>query len=325
MSKRRTLTPGIIISVVMGFTLILTAVLIMMLNANGPKTAPDTSDVSSSVSVSSEDSSVTSSTDSSLSSSTESQSGTSSSAPSVSSNNSTTSSEYDIPSYTGLPYADDDPFKDNTPAGERVCYLTFDDGPCAKTDTILKILAENDIKATFFVVGTMSTGRIVDIYNAGHAIGLHTGTHDLNSIYKSPTAFLNDLKSISDTVYKKTGIRTNLTRFPGGSTTARNKLGTNGLETVKETMQEHGYTYFDWNIDSGDTHSKSPSKEYVMNQIKKNLLDSNGNVKRDKVTLLMHDIKGVTVEALPDIIKLFKQYGFTFKTLDAGAPTFKFC
>lgn len=316
MSKKRKLTPGIVISVVIAWTLILTVGLMIALH-NGNGGLPDVSGTSSIISQLGGDSSLTSDT---LFTSSD-----MASSDLISSNSSVTSSEYVIPPYEGLPYADDDPFKDNTPAGDRVCYLTFDDGPCSKTDTILKILAENDVKATFFVVGTMSTKRIVDIYNAGHAIGLHTGTHELNSIYKSTNAFLNDLKSISDTVYKKTGIRTNLTRFPGGSTTARNKLGKNGLETVKEIMAEHGYTYFDWNIDSGDTHSASPSKSYVMNQIKKNLLDSNGNVKKDKVTLLMHDIKGVTVEALPDIIKLFKEYGFTFKTLDASAPTFKFC
>ena len=320
--KRRTnsfLSPKVLISVIMGMVLIITALMMAAVGMNNKNKNPDIAGTSSNVSVtfdqpSQNSSQVTTSSEPSQNS-----------VPSASSTPSKVTSDYTVPDYEGLPVADDDPFKDNTPVGERVCYLTFDDGPCAKTDTVLKILADNDVKATFFVVGTMSTKRIVDIYNAGHAIGLHTGTHELNSIYKSPNAFLNDLKSISDTVYKKTGIRTNLTRFPGGSTTARNKLGKNDFETVKEIMAEHGYTYFDWNIDSGDTHSKSPSKEYVMNQIKKNLLDSNGNVKKDSVCLLMHDIKGVTVEALPDIIKLFKEYGFTFKTLDASAPTNKFC
>lgn len=214
-----------------------------------------------------------------------------------------------------------------TSSGDKVCYLTFDDGPCANTDKILKILEENDAKATFFVVGTMSTGKIKSIYDAGHAIGLHTNTHELNRdnskyVYKNANSFINDLNGISDVVYKKIGIRTNLTRFPGGSATAKARLGKETFEDVKTTLKENGYKYFDWNIDSGDTHSKSPSKDYVMNEIRKGL-KKNGELRKE-VCILMHDIKGVTVEALPDIIKELKELGYTFKALDSSCNNFAF-
>ena len=222
------------------------------------------------------------------------------------------------------------PNKDTTndvDTGEKVCYLTFDDGPCANTDKILKILKDNNVKATFFVVGTMSTGKIKDIYNAGHAIGLHTNTHELgrdnkNYIYKSVNAFINDVNAISDVVYNKTGIRSNLTRFPGGSVTAYQRLGKENFEEVKGLLKQSGYTYFDWNIDSGDTHSKSPTKAYVMNEIRKGL-KSNGEYKKE-VCILMHDIKNVTVEALPDIIKELKEAGYTFKSLNSKSENFAF-
>ncbi len=234
---------------------------------------------------------------------------------------------FEVPSTVGLPQADDNPFENPPSSNELVCYLTFDDGPCANTDKILKILKENDVKATFFVVGTMSTGKIRSIYEAGHAIGLHTNTHELSKsnskyVYNNTNAFINDLKGISDAVYERTGIRSNLTRFPGGSATAKARLGTESFEEVKTKLKEKGYTYFDWNIDSGDTHSKSPSKEYVMNEIRSGLR-KNGELKKE-VCILMHDIKNVTVEALPDVIKELKALGYTFKSLDSNCDNFAF-
>ncbi len=215
----------------------------------------------------------------------------------------------------------------NDYTGQKVCYLTFDDGPCNNTEKILKILKDNDVKATFFVVGTMSTGRIKDIYDAGHAIGLHTNTHEINRdaegyIYKSVDSFINDVNGISDAVYKRIGIRSCLTRFAGGSITAYQRLGKENFEEVKRQLKAQGYTYFDWNIDSGDTHKKSPTKEYVMNEIRKGL-KSNGEYKKE-VCILMHDIKNVTVEALPDIIKELKEAGYTFKSLNSNGENFAF-
>ena len=212
---------------------------------------------------------------------------------------------------------------DDTP----VCYLTFDDGPCKNTDTILKILEENDIKATFFVVGTMSTGKIKDIYNAGHSIGLHTNTHELTKssskyVYKNESNYFKDLQGISDVVYKKIGIRSNLVRFPGGSITAYKRLGEGVFASVKQRLEDNGYTYFDWNNYSGDTHSKSPSKEYVMKEIRDGLF-SNGKLKNE-ICILMHDIKNVTVEALPDIIKELKELGYTFRPLSSNSENFAF-
>ena len=224
-------------------------------------------------------------------------------------------------SVSSLPNPDDDPFIDNTPDGERVCYLTFDDGPNKNTDKVLSILKNNDIKATFFVVGYLSTDKIKNVYNDGHAIGLHTYSHNLDKLYSSTDAFMNDLAAISDVVYNKTGIRSNLTRFPGGSGTAvtKKRLGPDGFETVKQTLKEQGYTYFDWNIDSGDTH-QGTSKDYIVNQVKKGIM-SNGSYKSE-VCVLLHDIKSVTVEALPEVIQVLKDAGYTFKTLDSKCNNF---
>ncbi len=284
--------------------------------SSGVDTA-DTSSVPSDV-TSSEDS-----TSSNVQSNSQVSSNTSSSSKASSSGNtsSNTSSIKPVIS-TELPTPDDNPFGVDSTQCERVCYLTFDDGPGAYTESILQTLADNDVKATFFVVGTMGISKIKKVYDGGHAIGLHTNTHELNQLYASPEAFIKDLTAVSDVVYNKTGVRSNLTRFPGGSTTAYNKLGKNGFETVKEILKEKGYTYFDWNIDSGDTHSKSPTESYVINQINKNVT-YNGKP-REEICLLFHDIKKVTSQVLDEVIKDLKSKGYTFKTLDSKCNNFAF-
>ena len=101
----------------------------------------------------------------------------------------------------------------------------------------------------------------------------------------------------------------------------KSRLGADGFATVKETLKEQGYTYFDWNIDSGDTH-KGTSKDYVINQVKKGIM-SNGKYK-DNVCILFHDIKKVTADALPEVIEILKDAGYTFKTLDSKCYNYAF-
>ena len=42
---------------------------------------------------------------------------------------------------------------------EKVIYLTFDDGPSVLTDKVLDVLKENDVKATFFIIGNQIKGQ----------------------------------------------------------------------------------------------------------------------------------------------------------------------
>ena len=78
-------------------------------------------------------------------------------------------------------------------APEKTLYLTFDDGPSARTAEVLDILKENDVKATFFVTGQTSEEaqalmrRIVD---EGHTIAVHTYSHQYKKIYASVQAYL---------------------------------------------------------------------------------------------------------------------------------------
>lgn len=68
---------------------------------------------------------------------------------------------------------------------DKVVYLTFDDGPSIHTKDVLDILAKEQVKATFFVLGQHAKRdqeMVHTIAEAGHAIGNHSYNHE----YKEP-------------------------------------------------------------------------------------------------------------------------------------------
>lgn len=195
----------------------------------------------------------------------------------------------------------------------KICYLTFDDGPSDRTLEILDILERYDAKATFFVVGTAKLQYLPKIVEKGHAIGLHSNTHNYSKIYKSTDAFFNDLNTLSQKVYDLTGVHSKVVRFPGGSSNNVSKSYCKGVMTrLTNQVKIKGYAYFDWNVDSGDASAKNvPAKTITSNVL-------NAAAKKNSICVLMHDTssKKTTVEALPEILKGLKSMGYRFEALD---------
>lgn len=195
----------------------------------------------------------------------------------------------------------------------KVCYLTFDDGPSDRTVEILDILERYEVKATFFVVGSSKLQYLPRIAEKGHAIGLHANNHDYSKIYKSTTAYFNDLNLLSDKVYDKIGIHPKIMRFPGGGSNKVSEKYSKGIMTrLTSQVQIKGYAYFDWNVDSADALNKDvPAKTIVNNVL-------SAAEKKNSICVLMHDIstKHTTVEALPEIIVGLQKMGYSFKTLN---------
>lgn len=206
------------------------------------------------------------------------------------------------------------PVTQNPKPSGKICYLTFDDGPTANTLKILNILEKYDVKATFFVIDTAQTKieYVKQIHAAGHTVGLHSNSHNYGQIYKSTTAYFTDLKKISNTVKKYTGVESKVIRFPGGGSnmvSAQYKKGI--MTTLSHQVTEKGYTYFDWNVDSGDASAATVSQTKIVNNV------LNGAKGKSSICVLMHDAKAktTTVEALPKIIQGLKKQGFTFAPL----------
>lgn len=196
--------------------------------------------------------------------------------------------------------------------GLKVVYLTFDDGPSKNTLKILKILKKYDAKATFFVTGLGESEYMRKIVEKGHTIALHTYSHDYKKIYSSSSNYYDDLFKISNLVYTKTGVDSKIIRFPGGSSNTVSRSYSRGIMSrLTKSVENNGYRYFDWNVNSGDADGVNVSARRILQNVK---AESKG---KDKCVVLMHDTlaKNTTVKALSSICAFYKKNGYEFAAL----------
>ena len=196
----------------------------------------------------------------------------------------------------------------------KIVYLTFDDGPVSHTKRLLEVLDKYNVKATFFVCGNSDLSQLNSIVAGGHTLALHSMTHDYEKIYSSEEAFFSDLYQLQQTVFEKTGIKSMIMRFPGGSSNRVSKKYCTGIMTqLTQSVKDQGFRYFDWNVDSDDARNTTTTEGVVQNVIK-------GIKKRDVSVVLQHDIKGYSVDAVEEIIIWGLQNGYTFLPLEQNSP-----
>ncbi len=191
---------------------------------------------------------------------------------------------------------------------DKTLYLTFDDGPSDLTEKILDILDEQEVKATFFVVGKDSEqGRenLRKIVERGHEVGIHTYSHNYRKIYASVNSFLEDFYEEYQWVYETCGVKATIYRFPGGSINAYNQLI---YKEIIAEMARRGFTYYDWNLSGEDAVKGSTAQK-----VKDNLLNRMSGV--DRGIILLHDGHSQTVEVLGEVISALKKDGYTFEPL----------
>jgi peptidoglycan/xylan/chitin deacetylase (PgdA/CDA1 family) len=74
-------------------------------------------------------------------------------------------------------------YPETLPLGPKEVVITFDDGPLPPhTQAILRMLAAECVKVTYFLVGSMARAypeTVREIFNAGHTLGTHSQTHPL--------------------------------------------------------------------------------------------------------------------------------------------------
>ena len=191
-----------------------------------------------------------------------------------------------------------------------VIYLTFDDGPGVETPRLLEILDKYNAKATFFVVNTPFASTITQISNAGHGLAMHTASHDFEKIYSSEEAYFDDLEKIESVIEQYAGYRPHLLRFPGGSSNQVSKKYNEGIMTaLTQRVEEKGYIYHDWNVDSCDAGGATTAEEVYHNVIE-------GCRTREFSVVLMHDIWSYTVDAIEDILIWGQENGYTFEAMN---------
>ena len=141
---------------------------------------------------------------------------------------------------------------------EKIAYLTFDDGPTSKsTPKILEILSEENVKATFFVIGKhvkQNPELVKQAYNDGHYIANHGYSHNNNKLYSSGDSFINEIKSTDLENGKAIGIdnySSHIFRFPNGYMASAFK---SQKEQYAKLLKEIGYAYINWNCVNKDSH-----------------------------------------------------------------------
>lgn len=197
---------------------------------------------------------------------------------------------------------------------ENTVYLTFDDGPSSRTDEILVILEEKDVKATFFVIGQSGPDaeknleRMRRIAEAGHSIGMHSFSHVYSEVYDSVESCLGSFYENYVQIRDAIGVAPTVFRFPGGSINYYN--GGFYQELISE-MIRRGFVPYDWNVSSEDaTGERLTSEELVGNVIQ-------GMSEKVRGFILFHDseAKTATVQALGEIIDRLREQGYAFEAI----------
>ena len=203
--------------------------------------------------------------------------------------------------------------------GKKVVFLTFDDGT-SKTNTpeILRILDENNVKATFFLTGSnienggeKAKELIKEEFDKGHAIANHGYSHDCKKLYPGRyldiDAFKEDFKKNEELIKSVLGdnFSTRVLRCPGGY------MSWKGMEPLDRYLDENKLVSIDWNALNADAEGPRKNAQQLADYAIKTAQG------KEMVVMLMHDTYGKeeTVKALPTIIKYFKDNGYEFRTL----------
>ena len=199
------------------------------------------------------------------------------------------------------------PWTDKRTDGTKIAYLTFDDGPSVNTEKILNILNQNNVKASFFLIGKNAENNsnlVKEEVADGEVVGNHTYSHQL-SYKEGPDVFVNDINRCQDILKSILGpsYKLKLVRFPGGSFGQR-------IVPFRDAVTKAGYRFIDWNDEIGDADGYDLPVPILLNNLKKYTL-------QNTVVILMHDAgaKTTTVQALPQIIQYLKAKGYSFDTL----------
>lgn len=184
----------------------------------------------------------------------------------------------------------------------KTIYLTFDEGyEAGYTEEILKILKQNDVKATFFLTAhyvNTQENLVKQMIEEGHIIGNHTVNHkSMPSLTEEEIK--KEVMDLHQSVYEKFGYEMKYIRPPKGEFSEKTLQVTNtlGYENVMWS-----FAHEDWN------EEKQPDEEKAKNKILNNL--HNGEI------MLLHGNSKTNMNILDGVIKEAKNMGYVFKSLD---------
>lgn len=181
-------------------------------------------------------------------------------------------------------------------------YLTFDCGyEAGYTEKILDALAENDVKATFFITAhylNTAPDIVKRMIEEGHIVGNHTVNHKcLPNI--SDEEIKEEVMRLHNAVFEKFGYEMTYFRPPKGEFSER----------VIKQVKDLGYTTVMWSSAYDDwDKNKQGREEYGKKKIVENV--HNGCI------LLLHATSEDNSKILSDVIKEIKNMGYEFKNIN---------
>jgi len=176
--------------------------------------------------------------------------------------------------------------------------LTIDDGPDPRyLPGIVQILKQNNVPATFFVIGIRIKQHpelIKMLHDDGFEIGNHTYDHQRLDALK-PHEIANELRLCDSHIYAITGEHPTLMRPPGVQYN----------DKVLNVGKSLGYVTVSWTVGAKDYEKVSAAF------ITQRVLDKTGN----GAIILLHQDNPETAQALPGIISTLKSRGYKFVTI----------
>ncbi len=141
--------------------------------------------------------------------------------------------------------------------------LTFDDGPGYITDDLLKLLAQRNVKATFFMLGSSARAfpqKAAAVQAAGHLVCNHTDTHKnwykIGNSGNAGKVLEAELNKAQESIRKATGYSPYILRMPNGYS----------RPWVKATAGRLGYTLVNWTY--GSDWTKTPEDKMTAEYLK---------------------------------------------------------
>ena len=163
------------------------------------------------------------------------------------------------------------------------------------THTLIEILKEYDVPATFFVVGAWVDKypeSVKELADAGHQIHNHSNTHPYMT-QLSTAQMTDELNSCNEKIKAITGVSPTLFRPPYGDYD----------NAVIETVGSVGMYPIQWSVDSLDW-KENATAESIYKRVTSRV--TNGSI------VLFHNDADHTPEALPNILKTLKEQGYEF-------------
>ncbi len=178
---------------------------------------------------------------------------------------------------------------------ENVWSLTYDDGPAATTDQVIKNLTDRKIPATFFVLAKQASaypGTLKKISEGQFNIASHSYSHaQLTKV--GPVQLEKEIGESSKFISTKIGQPVKLFRLPYGAGVS--------VSRVRAKIAEHNLVHVFWNVDTLDWQDKNPLTIYKRALKQMNAIEKNAGI------VLFHDIHPQSVKASTMLMDYFNE------------------